>query len=138
MCSFLCLINSSKAVADCAVIWSIISSVFFRAPCSSFGITCSRLFENDFPEHQGCTSSIFADGRERVSGCWKQVVTKVCAWVVVLHQNTYHNYVRGYHRMLKQSAVGDFLGSMVLQHQTSVCLQISYFHIPMKTNQNGH
>lgn len=79
-CSPLCLIISSKAVADGAVIWSIISSVFFRAPRSSFGATTSRLFRKGNPEHQGRISYISLDGRKKVKGGWSQVVTKVCAW----------------------------------------------------------
>jgi hypothetical protein len=70
-------IISSKAVADGAVIWNIISSVCSRAPRYSFGVICSVPLLPWLQEHQGRETHIAANGQAVVSGAWSQIVQKV-------------------------------------------------------------
>ncbi|CAE6419856.1 unnamed protein product [Rhizoctonia solani] len=68
--------STSKAVADGAVIWSTLSSVYFRAPRYSFGTDASTLFNPFVHPRQGRTSYTCASGEEMVAGIWSQIVQK--------------------------------------------------------------
>lgn len=69
--------QSSKAVADGAVIWRIKSSVTSRAPRFSFGVWIGRLHDPDNDAHAGRHSYYNSDGLLYVSGCWSQIVRRV-------------------------------------------------------------
>lgn len=68
--------STSKAVADGAVIWSTLSSVYSRAPRYSFGTDASTLFNPFVHPRQGRTSYTCVSGEEMVSGIWSQIVQK--------------------------------------------------------------
>ncbi|KAH7336870.1 hypothetical protein B0J17DRAFT_718784 [Rhizoctonia solani] len=67
--------STSKVVADGAVIWSTLSSVYSRALRYSFGTTTSELFS---PIHRQQRRIPFTsvNGEKIVSGVWSQIVQK--------------------------------------------------------------
>ncbi|KAL5632455.1 hypothetical protein ACGC1H_005424 [Rhizoctonia solani] len=66
--------STSKAVADGAVIWSIVSSVSSRAPRYSFGTDCARIALPWIT--QGRKMYLGANGMPVVPGAWSQIVHK--------------------------------------------------------------
>ncbi|KAF8606745.1 hypothetical protein BDV93DRAFT_488627 [Ceratobasidium sp. AG-I] len=83
--------STSKAVADGAVIWSSISSVFSRAPRASFGSLLMEPYTPSDPEHQGRTVILTPDGIRRVGGMWSPIVSKgVALDVEATRCETYH------------------------------------------------
>ncbi|KAG8717708.1 hypothetical protein FRC08_006900 [Ceratobasidium sp. 394] len=64
------------AVADGAVIWNTISSVYSRAPRASFGVVVTTIFDPDNSEHRNRIKTISPDGIPRVIGAWCPIVTK--------------------------------------------------------------
>ncbi|ELU39033.1 hypothetical protein AG1IA_06935 [Rhizoctonia solani AG-1 IA] len=66
----------SKAVADGAVIWSTLSSVYSRAPRYSFGTDASTLYNPFVHDRQGRIPYTCVSGEEMVSGAWSQIVQK--------------------------------------------------------------
>ncbi|KDN48293.1 hypothetical protein RSAG8_02885, partial [Rhizoctonia solani AG-8 WAC10335] len=67
--------SASKAVADGAVIWSTLSSVYSRAPRYSFGTDASTLFSS-IHRRLGRVPFTCVSGEEMVSGVWSQIVQK--------------------------------------------------------------
>ncbi|KAG9103549.1 hypothetical protein FRC06_010034 [Ceratobasidium sp. 370] len=67
---------SSKAVADGAVIWNTISSVYSRAPRASFGVVVTTTFDPQDSEHRNRIKTISPDGIPRVIGAWCPIVLK--------------------------------------------------------------
>ncbi|CEL62443.1 hypothetical protein RSOLAG1IB_04799 [Rhizoctonia solani AG-1 IB] len=83
--------SSSKAVADGALIWSTLSSVYSRAPRYSFGIKIHVPFLRHIHQPQGRTPYIEVNGEERVSGAWSQIVQKgVALDSEVVCRSSYH------------------------------------------------
>ncbi|CAE6449773.1 unnamed protein product [Rhizoctonia solani] len=88
--------STSKAVADGALIWSTLSSVYSRAPRYSFGIHIAIPFLSNVHSRQGRSSYIDASGEAMVSGAWSQIVQKgvaldsevVCRSPYVQHHST--------------------------------------------------
>lgn len=68
--------STSKAVAEGAVIWNTITSVYRRAPRWSFGIQGYTRVDADSNDHGERTTFIAADGYEKVSGIWCEIVKK--------------------------------------------------------------
>ncbi|CAE6430100.1 unnamed protein product [Rhizoctonia solani] len=68
--------STSKAVAEGAVIWNIISSVVSRAPRSAFGMKCNEKYNPLLPEHQGRPTFMHPDGNLRARGRWTPIVEK--------------------------------------------------------------
>ncbi|KAB5590692.1 Heat shock protein HSP70 [Ceratobasidium theobromae] len=69
--------STSKAVADGAVIWNIINSVFSRAPRYSFGVVCAKtILPWMIREHRGREVYMGADGLPVIPGAWSQIVKK--------------------------------------------------------------
>ncbi|KAH7325425.1 hypothetical protein B0J17DRAFT_681320 [Rhizoctonia solani] len=68
--------STSKAVADGAVIWSIISSVASRAPRYSFGAICTRISLPWVEGRQGRKMYLGAHGMPVIPGAWSQVAHK--------------------------------------------------------------
>ncbi|KAG8743673.1 hypothetical protein FRC11_013766 [Ceratobasidium sp. 423] len=68
--------STSKAVADGAVIWSMIRSVIARAPRYSFGVICSRACIPWMEDLQGRQFHVGPGGMPIVSGAWSPVVRK--------------------------------------------------------------
>ncbi|KAH7336871.1 hypothetical protein B0J17DRAFT_446061 [Rhizoctonia solani] len=68
--------STSKAVADGAVIWSTLSSVYSRAPRYSFGTDASILYDPFAHARQGRVAYTAVSGEEMVSGTWSQIVQK--------------------------------------------------------------
>ncbi|KAH7339939.1 hypothetical protein B0J17DRAFT_657366 [Rhizoctonia solani] len=68
--------STSKAVADGAVIWSMIRSVIARAPRHSFGVICSRTCIPWMEDLQGREFHVGPGGIPIVSGAWSPVVRK--------------------------------------------------------------
>ncbi|QRW20294.1 hypothetical protein RhiXN_09269 [Rhizoctonia solani] len=68
--------STSKAVADGAVIWSTLSSVYSRAPRYSFGTDASTLYNPFVHDRQGRIPYTCVSGEEMVSGTWSQIVQK--------------------------------------------------------------
>ncbi|KAF8754983.1 ATP binding [Rhizoctonia solani] len=68
--------STSKAVADGAVIWSTLSSVYSRAPRYSFGTDASTLYNPFVHDRQGRIPYTCVSGEEMVSGAWSQIVQK--------------------------------------------------------------
>lgn len=68
--------STSKAVADGAVIWSIVSSVSSRAPRYSFGAICARIALPWIEGRQGRKMYLGAHGMPVIPGAWSQVVPK--------------------------------------------------------------
>ncbi|KAH7336869.1 hypothetical protein B0J17DRAFT_718783 [Rhizoctonia solani] len=68
--------SASKAVADGAVIWSTLSSVYSRAPRYSFGISIGLPFKPKVHLLQGRVPYMEANGEQIVSGGWSQIVQK--------------------------------------------------------------
>ncbi|KAL5632506.1 hypothetical protein ACGC1H_005453 [Rhizoctonia solani] len=66
--------SASKAVADGAVIWSTLSSVYSRAPRYSFGAAIAIPFIPGI--HQMRKPYTSARGQQMVSGAWSQIVQK--------------------------------------------------------------
>ncbi|CAE6415064.1 unnamed protein product [Rhizoctonia solani] len=71
--------SASKAVADGAVIWSTLSSVYSRAPRYSFGTDASRIYLPFIHDRQGRVPYTCVNGEEMVSGVWSQIVQKASA-----------------------------------------------------------
>ncbi|KAJ1303483.1 hypothetical protein OPQ81_011670 [Rhizoctonia solani] len=86
--------STSKAVADGAVIWSLISSVSSRAPRYSFGVICARLALPWLDGRRGRKMYIGADGLPLIPGVWSQVVPKDVALdaEAVCRESYTHNY----------------------------------------------
>ncbi|CEL62429.1 Heat shock 70 kDa protein 12A OS=Homo sapiens GN=HSPA12A PE=1 SV=2 [Rhizoctonia solani AG-1 IB] len=68
--------STSKAVADGAVIWSIVNSVSSRAPRYSFGTICARVALPWIGDHKGRRMYLGANGFPMIPGAWSQVVHK--------------------------------------------------------------
>ncbi|CUA72499.1 Heat shock 70 kDa protein 12B [Homo sapiens] [Rhizoctonia solani] len=68
--------STSKAVADGAVIWSTLSSVYSRAPRYSFGTDASTLFSPFLHGRLSRVPYTCVSGEEMVSGVWSQIVQK--------------------------------------------------------------
>ncbi|KAH7336868.1 hypothetical protein B0J17DRAFT_665188 [Rhizoctonia solani] len=68
--------STSKAVADGAVIWSTLSSVYSRAPRYSFGVAIAVPFRSSVHQWQGREPYLNAKGAKMVSGAWSQIVQK--------------------------------------------------------------
>ncbi|KAG8717707.1 hypothetical protein FRC08_006899 [Ceratobasidium sp. 394] len=68
--------SASKAVADGAIIWNNTSSVFGRAPRSSFGAKTTEMYDPTFFEHRGREVFTSCSGYKKVSGHWSQIVAK--------------------------------------------------------------
>ncbi|ELU36985.1 hypothetical protein AG1IA_08982 [Rhizoctonia solani AG-1 IA] len=83
-------------LADGALIWSTLSSVYSRAPRYSFGIHIAIPFLSNVHSRQGRSSYIDASGEAMVSGAWSQIVQKgvaldsevVCRSPYVQHHST--------------------------------------------------
>ncbi|CAE7125177.1 unnamed protein product [Rhizoctonia solani] len=85
--------STSKAVADGAVIWSIVSSVSSRAPRYSFGAICARIA---LPwVSAGRKMYLGAHGLPVIPGAWSQVVHKgVALDTEAVCKETYSNSYR--------------------------------------------
>ncbi|KAJ1303450.1 hypothetical protein OPQ81_011639 [Rhizoctonia solani] len=68
--------STSKAVADGAVIWSTLSSVYSRAPRYSFGTDASILYNPFLHSRQGRVPYTCVNGEKMVTGMWSQIVQK--------------------------------------------------------------
>ncbi|CAE6394322.1 unnamed protein product [Rhizoctonia solani] len=68
--------STSKAVAEGAVIWNILSSVVSRAPRYAFGVKCNEKYNPLIPEHQGRPTFMHPDGTLRARGRWIPIVEK--------------------------------------------------------------
>ncbi|KDN48294.1 hypothetical protein RSAG8_02886, partial [Rhizoctonia solani AG-8 WAC10335] len=68
--------STSKAVADGAVIWSTLSSVYSRAPRYSFGTYSNILFNPFVHSRQGRVPYTCYSGDKLVTGVWSQIVQK--------------------------------------------------------------
>ncbi|CAE6485509.1 unnamed protein product [Rhizoctonia solani] len=68
--------STSKAVAEGAVIWSIVNSVSSRAPRYSFGVICARVALPWMEGRQGRSTYMGAHGLPIVPGVWSQIVHK--------------------------------------------------------------
>ncbi|QRW20327.1 heat shock protein 70 kDa 12A [Rhizoctonia solani] len=94
--------STSKAVADGAVIWSIINSVSSRAPRYSFGAICSRIALPWIGDHQGRKTYLGAHGLPVIPGAWSQVVHKgVALDSEAICRETYSNSYRSANPDLK-------------------------------------
>ncbi|KAF8755231.1 ATP binding [Rhizoctonia solani] len=94
--------TTSKAVADGAVIWSIINSVSSRAPRYSFGAMCSRIALPWIGDHQGRKIYLGAHGLPVIPGAWSQVVHKgVALDSEAICRETYSNSYRSANPDLK-------------------------------------
>ncbi|KAG8762537.1 hypothetical protein FRC11_009011, partial [Ceratobasidium sp. 423] len=68
--------STSKAVAEGAVIWNIVSNVVSRAPHCTIGIRCDERYDPLIPEHQGRPTHMHPEGSLRVDGRWTPIVEK--------------------------------------------------------------
>ncbi|KAG8712280.1 hypothetical protein FRC11_000550 [Ceratobasidium sp. 423] len=86
--------STSKAVADGAVIWSIVSSVSSRAPRYSFGAICARIALPWLEGRQGRKMYLGAHGMPVIPGAWSQVVRKATLDAEAVCRETYSNSYR--------------------------------------------
>ncbi|CAE6420069.1 unnamed protein product [Rhizoctonia solani] len=88
--------STSKAVAEGAVIWNIISSVVSRAPRSAFGLKCNDKYNPLLPEHQGRPTFMHPDGRLRARGRWIAIIEKASVLYLRTINAMYVIYTRAY------------------------------------------
>ncbi|KAG8731228.1 hypothetical protein FRC11_004684 [Ceratobasidium sp. 423] len=68
---------TSKAVAEGAVMWNTVTSVFRRRPRWSYGIQGYTRFDSQLEEHWERTTFTAADGYKKITGIWCEIVRKV-------------------------------------------------------------
>ncbi|KAJ1303493.1 hypothetical protein OPQ81_011679 [Rhizoctonia solani] len=68
--------STSKAVAEGAIMWSTMTSVFSRAPNWSYGIQGYVRFDSYSSEHRERATFTTPDGYEKVNGVWCEIVKK--------------------------------------------------------------
>ncbi|CAE6459246.1 unnamed protein product [Rhizoctonia solani] len=66
----------SKAVAEGAIMWNTMTSVFSRAPNWSYGIQGYVRFDSYSSDHRERTTFTTPDGYEKVTGVWCEIVKK--------------------------------------------------------------
>lgn len=103
-------------MADGAVIWSIISSVFSRAPRYSFGAIYAKRALPWIQEHRQRKGYIGAHGLPVIPGAWSQIVHKVGLTESDLTCTELY-FVRVYHLTPKPFAEILLLAFMILQIQ---------------------
>ncbi|GAB1520878.1 hypothetical protein RhiTH_003967 [Rhizoctonia solani] len=69
--------STSKAVAEGAIMWNTMTSVFSRAPNWSYGIQGYVRFDSYSSDHRERTTFTTPDGYEKVTGVWCEIVKKV-------------------------------------------------------------
>ncbi|CAE6539034.1 unnamed protein product [Rhizoctonia solani] len=67
---------TSKAVAEGAIMWNTMTSVFTRAPNWSYGIQGYVRFDSYSSDHRERTTFTTPDGYEKVNGVWCEIVKK--------------------------------------------------------------
>ncbi|CAE7096804.1 unnamed protein product [Rhizoctonia solani] len=67
---------TSKAVAEGAIMWNTMTSVFTRAPNWSYGIQGYVRFDSYSSDHRERTTFTTPDGYEKVTGVWCEIVKK--------------------------------------------------------------
>ncbi|QRW20330.1 TPR-1 domain-containing protein [Rhizoctonia solani] len=68
--------NRSKAVAEGAIMWNTMTSVFSRAPNWSYGIQGYVRFDSYSSDHRERTTFTTPDGYQKVTGVWCEIVKK--------------------------------------------------------------
>ncbi|KEP54004.1 heat shock 70 kDa protein 12A [Rhizoctonia solani 123E] len=68
--------STSKAVAEGAVMWNTMTSVFTRAPNWSYGIQGYVRFDSYSSDHRERTTFTTPDGYEKITGVWCEIVKK--------------------------------------------------------------
>ncbi|CAE6494346.1 unnamed protein product [Rhizoctonia solani] len=68
--------STSKAVAEGAIMWNTMTSVFSRAPNWSYGIQGYVRFDSYSSDHRERTTFTAQDGYEKVTGVWCEIVKK--------------------------------------------------------------
>ncbi|CAE6367519.1 unnamed protein product [Rhizoctonia solani] len=68
--------SRSKAVAEGAILWNTMTSVFKRAPKWSYGIQGYVRFDSHSSDHRERTTFTTPDGYEKVTGVWCEIVKK--------------------------------------------------------------
>ncbi|GAB1528565.1 hypothetical protein RhiTH_011759 [Rhizoctonia solani] len=66
----------SKAVAEGAIMWNTMTSVFSRAPNWSYGIQGYVRFDSYSSDHRERTTFTTPDGYQKVTGVWCEIVKK--------------------------------------------------------------
>ncbi|KAG8726748.1 hypothetical protein FRC11_014561 [Ceratobasidium sp. 423] len=68
--------STSKAVAEGAIMWNTMTSVFSRAPNWSYGIQGYVRFDSYSSDHRERSTFTTPDGYEKVTGVWCEIVKK--------------------------------------------------------------